>query len=427
MKRILLLFSVLLISSSLILAQTNPSGKTRQLDQRLIAVVMDSLTGFYDSTTYSYSGYRGSSFDSSNYRWFNNIDFDSKSYYRRDSGSLKLLNLFHRTYTANNQLTFELDSFYVLNLFSNNWVWVKNKRETYTYTSNNHLESKTYAVYDSNANSWNPYRRATYKYPSPTELEISNGNWDGIILDTNTRETQIFQNGNIVSRIYNYKSNGIWLFDGKDSISIIATASDSTRNVYNWNTIDSSWYPFQQYYAWFNSNMQLDSVRKENYFQGQLNYSTNFYPEWIGNRIAQYFILERNTDYKVIMTYNANGYPILEQGLIKSGANYYSSIPGAYEKRFYYETYNNNVSTNDFVKHNLSLTIFPNPTSSKLRLSLQEGNITSIEISNLQGQLLIKQVGEISIVDVAALPIGQYIIKVQDKSGKFVNQQFTKK
>jgi len=71
-----------------------------------------------------------------------------------------------------------------------------------------------------------------------------------------------------------------------------------------------------------------------------------------------------------------------------------------------------------------SIEIFPNPVTDILNINLGNEQIQSVEILNLQGQIV--QLGENEIVDVSHLETGVYIISIITTEGNTFRKQFIK-
>ena len=396
------------------------SNKTRQLDQRLIAKVTEDSV-LIDSTVYTYSGMRGSYFTNNIYRKLSRIDFDNRYHYRPDSGIVKLSGAYHRTYNSNNLITSELDSVYYQN------VWLKNRRLRFSYDTNSRLSEEFIDTYNSMLLSWDKYWKTVYAYPSNTQISLYSFIWNLSQWDTVSRIERVYQNGDLSQEVSSYKQNGIWINNDKDEF-VYSNGMLSEWMNYNWtNTV---WDTVARRRYVFDSFLRLDSLIYEGKpFGIQWVRYFDYHWQWVGNNATTIYHNDygNSTSYKVLRTYNTNGYPLTETALVQNGVNYsYDPGKGSTKKRYYYETYNNNVSTQDHVRQSSGLRIYPNPVQKTLNLDLEKNRIQQVQILDMNGRLFLQQAGEQQKLDVSNLIPGSYLIRVIDNKGNEFSSTFQK-
>ncbi len=73
-----------------------------------------------------------------------------------------------------------------------------------------------------------------------------------------------------------------------------------------------------------------------------------------------------------------------------------------------------------------ALTVYPNPTSDKLQLTLADQTVSEINLYSGAGQQVLHQLGSAASVDVQRLPSGSYLIEIKTVGGVVYRQRFIK-
>jgi len=128
-----------------------------------------------------------------------------------------------------------------------------------------------------------------------------------------------------------------------------------------------------------------------------------------------------------LVSYNSSGLP---DTLFEYDYNFVSfpATPN-YTTVYYYQTYTNTEATNNVVKLNDAISIYPNPVLDIVTISqsgiLQKGMLT-VTLTNISGQVVSKQEipsQEQMQISIGHLVPGTYLVMIQDASGNLLHRQ----
>lgn len=241
----------------------------------------------------------------------------------------------------------------------------------YTNNSNGTIQQSIFQIWDNGTSSWNNLERKTYTYnvfdkPLTVTYEgWQSGSWQ-----------------NLKKYFFTYDNNGYLTYELRQ----------------NWDTPTSS----------FQNGLQFNYTNNENgtvqhYIEQTWNNETN---SWDNSKQATY-------------TYNADGtlHQRISQIWINSTNSWNNLDRGTY-------IYTNTVDVCE--TDEVQFTVFPNPGTDNINISLERESETTISVVDMQGKLIMAErfVGSQVSIDVKGIPSGIYLLIVQSdrKTGttKFV-------
>lgn len=163
-------------------------------------------------------------------------------------------------------------------------------------------------------------------------------------------------------------------------------------------------------------NDSLDQIAA--WYNGQLRGTAK--PISISGAYDKYylFVIYSNSSEQIdrlsFTFYNSENDSIYE--LINTESFVPNQNKGTYEYPFVFENSRQVGILSPTSDEKITVEVFPNPCSDFLNVQTSDV-IQSMEITNLQGQLLIQQIGPNNIINVSTLPYGYYLLRVSTAEG----------
>lgn len=183
----------------------------------------------------------------------------------------------------------------------------------------------------------------------------------------------------------------------------------ASSSVYSKDTVPMGWHYVT--FKWANSKMYI-------YQNGVVTDSSSASAKILT------LAADRNLTIGAIKTFPVSGAPSFQsayKGDIDEIRFYESALTNQQILNLYNSGSINGVSQNN---RNVSIGMFPNPSSSNLYFRSQE-TITKVEVSNILGEKIISENGEITELNISKLSPGVYTIQLYTDNG-MVTRKFTK-
>ncbi|WP_299672989.1 T9SS type A sorting domain-containing protein [uncultured Polaribacter sp.] len=314
-------------------------------------------------------------------------------------------------------------------------------KTTYTYNGNNKALVEIYQSYDTNTNTVSSQYKTTYSYNSNGDvIQLIDQDWNGTAW-VNSYKFDITYSNNRISSGLAYEWNGsAWAFDEDSSNITINYNSNGTVSA----IVSDSWDGFK----WVTSDRTINS------FDANNNLILQEDQVWDGSTWT--------TDYKEENTYDGNGNAItekesyLDNGAFvitnnetntfdtsklmasfahpfkdKTGLEFIVSGNGIVNKiltktgentRTTYNYVETTASTSNF--NLLDFVVYPNPTTSILKVDDSSFSLKNIEVYNIIGKkIMISNKNELNLEN---LVNGIYLLKIQSENGNVATRRVVK-
>jgi hypothetical protein len=308
---------------------------------------------------------------------------------------------------------------------SENDQWVQMSKYDYTYDVNGDIAEEINSFWSSEDNQWIETSKYDYMYDANGNYtEIRRYYWE----DLNNEWIESYRsdytydvNGNKIEEFFSqwYPENSQWIvFSGTkydytyDVNSVIIQEILFEWDVENeqWIEISKSNYAFgisgevieEVYFEWDAENNQWVAYWGQKYdytYDFDISIDDLIVPEWYDN-----------FSYKIL---SAIDYSFDEDNWVMNG-----------EGIFYYS----DVNTNSLQNNQLNdLIIYPNPAINNVTINIANGNAFSLEIIDLQGKVVVKNLGDNGVsLDISHLNSGMYVYVINNQ-GVVYNGKLIKK
>lgn len=401
----------------------NENKKLRALDDRLIAEVYDE-NGDIDSTTYSYTGTRGSKLEAPFYLNFvEDIDFDTKTgYYPMNTPINKTTKIY-----VNNLVVTKIDSSY-------SGMWVPEMKSSYTYDANNKVTEEIIETWK--VTNWeNAYKNA-FTYNAGNMISNLYLTWNGTGWDSFYRTSYTYTGANKTSEIVEFYTGANW----ENTYKMIYTYNGNnqlTSELYQmWS--GATWENEDRYTYIYSVSNKLDSLIYQGWDGTQWENVELYRLTWTNNRITLIYTdtwdgTQWEKYSKQTQTYNNKEYPTNFISETWDGTNYVFDPNNDYKIRYYYQEYNNGgVAVNDVEDVSKIVTLYPNPAYDILNIQMKDNNIAieNVKIANIKGETLFEQRiinnGSLIQIPIKELPSGLYLLNLSGENKSFKAIQFVK-
>ena len=347
------------------------------------------------------------------------------------------------TYDANNNLVSE-KSYY---RDSSTTSWEFSSSETYVYNAANRVVSSTYESFDVSGNISYGYK-SNYTYngnnqvTESIDLEFTNGVWVN-----QYKSTYAYTNGKITSVVGQDWNGSSWVYvtdgdqqDASSKITISYGANDLVSEFIYADWDGSSWSLVDKELYTYNTNNKIariisydwNGAAYETYFKEEYTYDAN------GNLILEKsfdysngsYELSYETSYTFDSTQMMSSFthPFKDQfgfDALTGQENFYVNKILGYEEEDYRTTYNYGEATasvKDF--SSIDFAVFPNPTSSILKIDDTSFTLKNIELFNVLGKKVF--VSTKNEINIAHLVNGVYLLKIESEKGNVVTKRIIK-
>lgn len=277
----------------------------------------------------------------------------------------------------------------ILEILDQHWnyykgKWLNEERRSYTYNPSGNLVEYVQQYWDGSASKWLNSSRFRYTYDNNIRSSRIEEDWDD----------QSFQWDFYEKIEYGYNNKGqrnetIFLIEYGDSLNPklrISYEYNAAGNLLTWKSQEWNW-----------NEDSLKYKRKETYtYDGALLKERTFY-KW-NNKNQQ---LIKDSHY--VFTRNNYGQCTIAE-MEKWDGNKWISQPEAFKYNFYYEEYSP-TSTQE-VLSKADFTVYPNPATQQITLSIKEMTINQVRITNIAGQTVYSNKTPLNAVEVT-IPVGQ--------------------
>jgi hypothetical protein len=443
-------------------AAKGSAAKTTNAAEHLVAQSAYDIEynlGLTDSTYYTYSNNRGSTYDFNDmdysdgiyslqgalpmdiaygnntvyHNYYLNVLCDSAKYYHYYTADSAGLSLRLTMYDANNNVAQFYDPY-----TQDASISYEGNRVVNTYDANQNLTQSV--VLGWNFGNWDTAAKRILTYngnmlASDTSSLYSNGTWA-----PEYAFTYAYDNNNNITHVEFYgDSAGIWLALEQYFLSYSADnilQQDSTM-IYT----SGAWYPYATDSVGYTSGVSYTTYERENVYSSidgvadhyllRTKYTSAGLPDSILYNQYDMATNTIQTGDKLIYTYDSYGNPLTmtqyQYNTGTVGTDGYSTTPD-FADYYYYQLFNTAVS--NVAKPNISITIFPNPTTNELNIAqtgMQQGALTYITIINALGQTVRTEslpfINGTETLSVAGLTPGNYWLLIQDKTGNILSRQ----
>ena len=296
-------------------------------------------------------------------------------------------------YDADNNLTNRLTQGW------NGSVWLNSYQYTYTYDANNNLTIELFQIWENSA--WGNHYQNIYSYNANNKITNglfqtwTGGAWVNSFYDTYTYDAS----NNMTSGLTQTWNGSAWENSGQFTCTYDAKNDLTKELVQNWN--GNAWENSEQYIYTYDANDNMTS---------QLNQGWNG-SNWVNKQ--QYTTTSDANHFEksyVFKYWNSTGIKVSSGD---SSYNYYHTVLGI----------------NNLMAHEGSITVYPNPASTKISITTSAITTKSqLSIMNLSGQQLItRQITEPKTqLDISTLPSGVYFVRLTNdrtvETGKFIKK-----
>ena len=321
-----------------------------------------------------------------------------------------------------------------------NFKWESFELFKYTYNDNNKLTEKTFEFWDADTVDYISNGKTVYTYNSNNKLieyieyYWLNNKWENISKSSFEHNTD----GN-KTKEFTYSWNGTdWVFEEKLTISYGANGKISNANYEDWN--GSIWVSSSVVNYTYNEDDMLilelsqnwNSTAFVNYYKNVYEYDTN------GNQTKETVYNSENGlfvfSYDQINTYDTSllmssfTHPFTDS----TGLEYlFTEVP--FINKLLTTSYDTNKITYNYegttagVKNfnAANFEIYPNPTTSIMKIDDSSFKLKSVEVYNLLGKKVLTSAK--NELNLQGLVNGLYLVKVQDENGNFTTKKVVKK
>ncbi|QXP69702.1 T9SS type A sorting domain-containing protein [Polaribacter sp. R2A056_3_33] len=342
------------------------------------------------------------------------------------------------TYDANENLISE--KYYDRNNSSSSWTYSSN--DSFVYNSENKVVSDTYESFDYSGNVSYGYKanytynannqivesinlefkdgvyvddyKNIYTYSGNKIIEVVDYYWNGsawvLTADYSSKSTVNYGANGLVSEFYYYEWNGsAWSLDGKDVYGYNANNKLTSSIYYDWNGAAYEANYKDEYGYDANGNLILEKWSDYN------NGSFELYSE-------------ENYTFDVTQMMSSFTHPFKDkfgfEALTGQGNRFVNKVLG-YSNVDYRTTHNYGevtASVKDF--SSIDFAVFPNPTSSILKIDDTRFTLRNIELFNVLGKKVF--VSTKNEINIAHLVNGVYLLKIESEKGNVVTKRIIK-
>jgi hypothetical protein len=407
--------------------------------QRVVAqTFIDAADLATDSFTYKYSGTRGSKYNQ------NNANFDYNEEFLSDY--LPLSN-FQMNYTSLDLLA---DS---IKYYSNDTL---SSVSSGFYRSDNKLDS--FFVFDGPLVDTGVSKiRHSFNSQGFLNTAISSDNYNGPMATTqkqifsyNTAQTHLLsdtlfnsdgvggltfagvatyhynaQNNVDTVKYFNVGGSGLQL---SQFINILYTADNKVQNVY-YSLYSPDTLVIMDTFVYSNNQSYYTNWFITYYFPSDSTYSSNAINKYVGtNGLPDSVVSVTDGDIDFILKYHYNSYNNPDSII---GLNGDSTL--AEKLNFYYEIYDDGISSIKNVNNSNDFNIYPNPFDNKINIDwkTKQANEATVNLVNVLGQTVYSKIQTLNtgnnVLDLPKLNSGNYIILINDASGNTWSRQLVKK
>jgi hypothetical protein len=345
------------------------------------------------------------------------------------------------TYDSNKNLIEETE------LYLNSSQWVKSYSTMYSYNSNNKATSEISINYDVNGNNATEDYRTINSYNSSGNLiqilneESENSNW------VNESKFDLTYTDNKLSLALGYEWNGTeWVVGMDDSFRItisynsngkVSESKSDSWDGTNWVDADRTVYTYdgnnrltnEDSQTWNGTNWVTDYKSEYTYdANGNAVTSKESYVEEDGGVLIEQPLETYTFDTTQLMSNFSHPFrdktgldeiifplnAIVNKILTRSSAN---------NRNTYYYGNEATASVNEFDSINFS--VYPNPTSSILKIDDSNFSLKNIEIYNIIGKKVFTS--SKNEINLEGLVNGVYVLKVQSENGNIATKRIVKK
>ncbi len=404
--------------------------KTRAADQRLIGEVYEDISDL-DSTTYSYTASRGSILDTEFGIFFEDHNYTNSNRYS-STNTPPLYYKSSRTYDGNNLVLVALDS---VN-FGSSWSVY---RATNTYNSTNQLASSLRE--NLIGTTWEKSGKTDYTYAGNNlTLELSQS-WNTVtsMWENSSKTEYIYVGNNLTETTYFYWLGVVWQGVYKTNTTYNTNNKPTVEIAQNYDLTTSTWENSNRSTYTYNTANQPTNLLSESWDGTAWENDYRFSIVWTGSTPSSSTDETWNgttwdKDGRTTYTYNSNNYPqndIYESWDPNTSTYSYDPNNGDYTDRYYYEAYNNNVSTKDVAATFGTVKIYPNPTTNFVTVAVTKNtNTANVMLTDLTGKVISTtaiRAGENTVnVGLAGLATGVYFVKITDANGVTFTQKVSK-
>lgn len=396
------------------LPKNNLAAKITATDVRLIAQTSMQHDGssyvLSDSTTFSYLGSRGGTYDDMWQSW--NWDLASGYYYEHNGSTYDPASMM---YTATYNTAGQLDYYIVQEWNSSTSAWENSYKSSYTYDASGNVLTNTDFDWNSTTSAWDNTYRTTNTYTATNrqasylqeEWNTTSGTWENMTKNVYTWSTA----DKLTNILWQFWDGTAWQDAMKTSYSYDGSGNRVEGIGEQWNWSTSAW----------------DTSGKDVYtgFVALHQPSQTTFMTW--NSTTSSFENSYRTNY----TYNSYAKPTYEfeeewdQTSGTWGIDTYS-----YASRYHYETYTPTTKVEEIIPTTGNAVIYPVPASANI----------SINISWTQPQRYTATIADVSgrpykswtapgiaknhqeTIPVDNLPPGNYLLTVQGEKERIVKQ-----
>lgn len=372
-----------------------------------------ALNEFYDGTTWQNS-YR------TTYEYNANNNLANQKEFSWDSSNSTWKIASNQTYTYNNQNKIVNETYESYDFFSGNVNY--GYKTIYNYNASNQINEVIDQEFVNNV--WvNDYKNI-YTYTDNKITELLNEEWNGSAWVLVAKGEDEDDEDASVKAVINYGSNGLvsalifeewngtsWISDGRDTYTYNANNKITQSLTQDWNgTAYENEYKAEYTYD-ANGNLTLEKDFDFNNGVFTSNYQESY-----------------TFDTTKLMTGFANpfsdrtGFAALTGQDNRFVNKILTSYSGSQNRTTYYYGNEATASVNEF--DNINFSVYPNPTTSIVKIDDSNFTLKNIEVYNIIGEkVLISSKNEINL---EALVNGVYVLKVQSKSGNIATKRIIK-
>ncbi len=378
---------------------------------KLITIILDNNTNQWinsDSTIMSYYAHDKThtllsfSWNKCNNQWSDTTHYkeltESKKYityiFRNwDYTNCKFTSGYKHSYTINDDGNY--DSILIFKLDTANNVWVKSKKKTYFYYTENLIYNILEQKWNHNKEQWENYQKIEDEYNQDKQLITENYLvWNNIKKQWQYSMQKVLSydnNGwliNIVTKHWDYINNK-WVNSSR--ILIHYTANTQTTTYQSWDANNSQWVNTSQFiFNYNNTGKLLEQI-------DQLWDSNN--NKWDNTDKYEYVYdsADNQTEY-----------------------NYYQWNTGSWVLKSQDKFFYSQMSYNGIASVKMNIKISPNPAYNELVIyGLTKGEY---KITTLSGKTLMHSKLHSNRINIQALPSGIYILEIKNDNKKYYSR-----
>jgi hypothetical protein len=437
-----------LLKSLLHVQHSNNTGqKPTGTQQRVIAQSVSSVFAEeVDSTTFKYTGTRGSKYD------FNNLDYLYNTYFNnlydpifRFHGSPNpksvladsiktftgdtLTNVANAYYRTDNKIDSSINNYY-----NGTGTFIPDK--TLNVFNTQGFLTKSYSLQQNTPGDWDTFLIKGYHYNSTFTRVESDSTWVGTApLPTLVEVNTYHYSNNKLDSILTWDVGGTPEVYNKFLFTYNAGGKLSTLKNYDYDTgapllsyTDSLGYTSGvDYVTFFQEDYYEDGVFTDGFREVKFP-GTSGLPDSIQAFERPDIATPYQYTASLLPTYNSYNNPtaFYVKSLL-TGTDTMAKVS------FYYETYEDGISGIDPVANNKDFNVYPNPFSNNINIDWkgkQQSNVT-IRLTNIVGQEVYKTSMKLTTgknaISIPSLNSGNYILLIQDADGKSWSSKMVKK